>query len=131
VAGDAAAMRGVVDRYSEIDALVLAAEAAAELADLHRAAGESRQATAAMQRATDIAERAGGLRTPALARGSGVEPLTGREREVALLAAAGRTSREIGEHLTLSTRTVDTHLAHVYRKLGIGGRAELASALEG
>ena len=49
---------------------------------------------------------------------------------MALLAAAGRSSRDIGEHLGLSTRTVDTHLARVYRKLGITGRAELAAALE-
>ena len=88
-------------------------------------------ATAAAQRSADLAERAGGVRTPMLARGDGVEPLTGREREVALLAAAGRSSRDIGDHLGLSTRTVDTHLARVYRKLGIAGRAELTGALEG
>ena len=40
------------------------------------------------------------------------------------------SSREIGEHLFLSTRTVDTHLARVYRKLGIAGRADLAAALD-
>ncbi|HZA85596.1 MAG TPA: helix-turn-helix transcriptional regulator, partial [Acidimicrobiales bacterium] len=67
--------------------------------------------------------------TPPLARGSGIEPLTAREREVALLAAEGRASRDIGEHLHLSTRTVDTHLARAYRKLGIGGRDELARAM--
>ena len=106
--------------------LGLAAEAAAELADLHRARAEARLATAAAHRSADLADRAGGLRTPALARGGGVEPLTAREREVALLAAAGRSSRDIGDRLGLSTRTVDTHLARVYRKLGIAGRADLA-----
>jgi DNA-binding CsgD family transcriptional regulator len=126
---DPDAQRAVVDRYEEIDALGLAAEAAAELADLHRARSEARQATAATQRATQLADRAGGLRTPALARGGGTEPLTPREREVALLAAGGRTSRDIGDHLGLSTRTVETHLARVYRKLGIDGRTELAAAL--
>jgi DNA-binding CsgD family transcriptional regulator len=65
-----------------------------------------------------------------LARGGGIEPLTPREREVALLAAGGRTSAEIGEHLHLSTRTIDTHLARVYRKLGIAGRVGLAAALD-
>ena len=119
----------MVERYEAIDVLVLAAEAAAELADMHRARAESRLATAAQQRAADIAERAGGLHTPALARGDGIEPLTAREREVALLAAAGRSSRDIGDRLGLSTRTVDTHLARVYRKLGIAGRSELAAAL--
>jgi DNA-binding CsgD family transcriptional regulator len=64
-----------------------------------------------------------------LARGGGIEPLTPREREVALLAAGGRSSADIGDRLGLSTRTVDTHLARVYRKLGISGRAELTGAL--
>jgi DNA-binding CsgD family transcriptional regulator len=127
---DVVAQGEVVDRYEAIDALGHAAEAAAELADLHRARGSARLATAAQQRSADLADRAGGLHTPVLARGSGVEPLTAREREVALLAAGGRSSRTIGDHLGLSTRTVDTHLARVYRKLGISTRSELAAALD-
>jgi DNA-binding CsgD family transcriptional regulator len=126
---DVVAQAAVVERYEAIDSLELAAEAAAELADMHRANGDGRQANAAQYRSLDIAERAGGLRTPAMRRGAGYEPLTAREREVALLAAEGRTSRDIGRHLGLSTRTIDTHLARVYRKLGIGGRADLAEAL--
>ena len=119
----------VVDRYEAIDALGLAAEVAAELADLYRARAETRRATAAQQWSADLADRAGGIHTPVIARGSSVEPLTAREREVALLAAGGISSREVGRRLHLSTRTVDTHLARVYRKLGITGRAELAPAL--
>ena len=119
----------VVDRYEAIDALGLAAEVAAELADLYRARAETRRATAAQQRSADLADRAGGIHTPVLARGSSVEPLTAREREVALLAAGGISSREVGQRLHLSTRTVDTHLARVYRKLGITSRTELAPAL--
>ncbi len=130
VARDVVAQADVVDRYEAIDSLCLAAEAAAELADLHRARVESRLATAAQQRSFELAQRAGGLHTPVLARGAGVEPLTAREREVALLAVGGRSSRAIGDHLGLSTRTVDTHLARVYRKLGITGRSELAAALD-
>ncbi len=126
---DADLLSKVVDQYETIDALGHAAEAAAELADLHRSSGESRRAAAAQQRSADLAGRAGGIYTPVLARGAGVEPLTPREREVALLASAGVRSREIGERLHLSTRTVDTHLARVYRKLGVSGRAELAPAL--
>jgi len=126
---DAAALSAVVDRYEALDVLGLAAEAAAELADLHRSHADARQATLAAQRSASLAARAGELHTPPLARGTGIEPLTPREREVALLAAGGRTSAEIGEQLSLSTRTVDTHLAHVYRKLGISSRSELGSAL--
>jgi DNA-binding CsgD family transcriptional regulator len=127
---DPAAMAEVVDRYADAGVEWLAAEAAAELAEMYRARSESRLATAAAQRSASLAELAGELHTPVLARGIGVEPLTPREREVALLAAGGRTSPEIGEHLGLSTRTVDTHLARVYRKLGITRRTELGGALE-
>jgi DNA-binding CsgD family transcriptional regulator len=126
---DAGLLNDVVDRYEAMDALGLAAEAAAELAELYRSEGESRRATATQQRSADLATRAGGIRTPALARGISVEPLTAREREVALLAGAGVRSREIGARLHLSARTVDTHLARVYRKLGIGSREELTAAL--
>ena len=84
-----------------------------------------------MQRSAELADRAGGAAHARHWRvAAGVEPLTAREREVALLAAGGRSSREIAEHLGLSTRTVDTHLARVYRKLGITGRSDLAMSLE-
>jgi DNA-binding CsgD family transcriptional regulator/RecA/RadA recombinase len=127
---DAVLLGEVVDRYEALDALWLAAEVAAELADLHRARYEARLANAAGHRSADLVGRLGELRTPVLARGGGIEALTPREREVALLAAGGRTSAEIGEHLHLSTRTIDTHLARVYRKLGIAGRVGLAAALD-
>jgi DNA-binding CsgD family transcriptional regulator len=51
--------------------------------------------------------------------------LTARERQIAQLAAAGSTTREIAEQLSLAARTVDSHLAHVYTKLRIDGRHEL------
>jgi DNA-binding CsgD family transcriptional regulator len=56
--------------------------------------------------------------------------LTPAERNVAYLAAAGRTNREIAETLFTSVRTVEGHLAHVYAKLGIRSRTELATSLD-
>jgi DNA-binding NarL/FixJ family response regulator len=56
-------------------------------------------------------------------------PLTGREREIASLAATGLTSRDIAAELSVSPRTVDTHLSRIYRKLGVTSRAALASRL--
>lgn len=53
--------------------------------------------------------------------------LTPAEREVAERVADGLTSRQIAEALFVSPRTVDTHLAHIYRKLDISGRARLAA----
>jgi DNA-binding CsgD family transcriptional regulator len=127
--GDPDALCTVIDGYEALDVLHFAAEAAAELAELHQQRGDSRLAAAAMVRCGELSTRAGGLRTPPLARGTGVEPLTSREREVALLAAAGRSSRDIADRLYLSTRTVESHLARVYRKLGITTRSELAATL--
>ncbi|GAA0392132.1 LuxR family transcriptional regulator [Acrocarpospora corrugata] len=57
------------------------------------------------------------------------ELLTRRERQIAELAKTGMTSKEIATKLMLSSRTVDDHLAHAYRKLGVSSRAALAGVL--
>lgn len=51
--------------------------------------------------------------------------LSAREREIALHAALGYSSKWIAERFYLSTRTVETHLRHVFTKLGVTGRDEL------
>ena len=55
--------------------------------------------------------------------------LSARQIDVALRAADGKSSREIGDELFLSARTVDNHLRDVYRHLGLSGRQELAAVL--
>jgi DNA-binding CsgD family transcriptional regulator len=62
---------------------------------------------------------------------SGAESLTASERRVAEMAAEGMTNREIAQAQFVSTRTVETHLGHVYSKLGVSSRRELAPALAG
>jgi DNA-binding CsgD family transcriptional regulator len=59
----------------------------------------------------------------------GLASLTPQQREIALLAAAGRTNKEIAARLFLSPRTVSTHLYQVFPKLGITSRAALRDAL--
>ena len=54
------------------------------------------------------------------------EGLTHAERRVAALVAEGRTNREVAAALFLGERTVETHLTHVYAKLGVRSRTELA-----
>ena len=56
------------------------------------------------------------------------EGLTAAEHRVAALVAHGRTNREAAAALFLAERTIETHLSHVYAKLGVRSRAELARA---
>ncbi|HET9847814.1 MAG TPA: helix-turn-helix transcriptional regulator [Candidatus Dormibacteraeota bacterium] len=51
--------------------------------------------------------------------------LTRREREVIVLAAHGRTASEIADMLHIGERTVETHLANAYPKLGVRSKLEL------
>jgi DNA-binding NarL/FixJ family response regulator len=51
--------------------------------------------------------------------------LTHREQQTMELLARGMTNREIAEHLQISTKTVDTHRAHLLKKLGLRNNAEL------
>ncbi|HEU5214512.1 MAG TPA: LuxR C-terminal-related transcriptional regulator [Gaiellaceae bacterium] len=57
------------------------------------------------------------------------EGLTAAERRVADLVAQGRTNREIAAALFLAERTVASHLTHIYAKLGVHSRTELAHRL--
>ncbi|MEV5176940.1 AAA family ATPase [Streptomyces flaveolus] len=79
-----------------------------------RAAGELRAAGESLPR--EAGERAKGLLTP-------------QELEIATLAAAGLTNKQIGERLFLSHRTVGSHLYQIFPKLGITTRAALRDAL--
>ncbi len=58
------------------------------------------------------------------------EGLTAAERRVASLVADGRTNREVAAALSLGERTVETHLTHIYAKLGVRTRTELARVYE-
>jgi predicted ATPase/DNA-binding CsgD family transcriptional regulator len=53
--------------------------------------------------------------------------LTRREKEIAALVAAGLGNREIAARLFLSKRTVDSHMEHIFTKLGFSSRTQLAS----
>lgn len=54
----------------------------------------------------------------------GLDILTEREREVLMLAATGKSNKEIAEGLVLSVRTVEAHLGNIFNKLGVGSRTE-------
>lgn len=58
---------------------------------------------------------------------TGWEALTRTERRVVALLAEGLTNREIAERLFISSRTVETHVSHAFRKLRVSSRTELAA----
>jgi DNA-binding CsgD family transcriptional regulator len=131
-ARDGAGLDEVADRFTAMGARLLGAEAVAAAAGAHHDRGRRRDEAASLARAQRLVAECEGAATPLLA-GLRHEPpvaaLTRREREVAELAARGRTSREIAEALSVSRRTVDSHLDHAYTKLGITSRRDLPEAL--
>jgi two-component system, NarL family, response regulator DevR len=65
-------------------------------------------------------------RVPASPEPHGLSALTDRESEILRLLSAGMTDREIGEQLTISPRTVQTHVSNILHKLEARNRAEAA-----
>ncbi len=130
VASDISGFVTAADAFAGIGADLLAAEALVAAGNLARGTDDQRLLRSVGSRAAYHIGRCEGATTPALrADGAFVEPLTDREREIALLAANGMKSREIAEHLFVSLRTVSNHLQHVYDKLGVRSRDELRAAL--
>jgi DNA-binding CsgD family transcriptional regulator len=100
-----ALLNAALDTFQRLGAVPWAARAASEL----RATGQA------------IGQRPG----------AGPASLTPQQREIAQLAAAGLTNKQIGERLHLSPRTVATHLHQLFPKLGVTTRAALRDALAG
>ncbi|MEA2347173.1 MAG: hypothetical protein QOG62_960 [Thermoleophilaceae bacterium] len=55
------------------------------------------------------------------------DELTARELEIATRVADGATNREVGEELSLSSRTVEAHLRRIFKKTGVSSRTGLAA----
>jgi len=91
-------------------------------ADLFAACGARRR----RQQALTELQRLGKPGQRRAAATLGAESLTAREQEVVALAVQGLTAKAIGERLHIGERTVETHLAHAYAKLGVRSRWELA-----
>jgi DNA-binding CsgD family transcriptional regulator len=120
-------LESVSRQFERLGADLLAADAAAQAAIGWSDAGERRRAAAADRRVAVLLERCEGAKTPATLTVGDAALLSPAERDTAVLAAAGRSNKAIAEELFVSVRTVETRLNHVYLKLGIAGRQELAA----
>jgi DNA-binding CsgD family transcriptional regulator len=127
--GDPHALGDAAERFAALGFNLRAAESAMAASEASARAHDQRGAARWARRATELAARCEAPATPDLVARAGPVPLTNREREIAQLAADGLPSRVIAERLFVSVRTVDNHLARVYTKLGVAGRAELADVL--
>lgn len=142
--GDAA---GAEDSFSQAIALnnpaspLSRAEALTEQGRFLLRQGQPARARPVLAEALDLAERCGAgwhadqaraawRRAGGRARTTPPGALTPQEQAVADLARAGLTNKEIASQLYLSVNTVETHLAHVYRKLGITRRWQLIAGEE-
>lgn len=67
-----------------------------------------------------------GVRPPPKTIATGAAGLTGREIEIARMVATRKSNKEIGGALSISARTVSTHLSNIFLKLSVGSRGELA-----
>lgn len=129
---------GALALHDEVDLRLERVETLLHWGGFLRRAGRVTEARDALRDALAIAEDAGAawLARAAKAelmvaggrrrrRNASPRELTAQESVVARLAAAGRNTAEIAGRLSLSSRTVETHLGHIYAKLGIHSQREL------
>lgn len=125
---DPDALVAAAERFAAMGATLHAAEAAGRAAATYAAAGRRTPAADATRRRRELAVACAGV---GLHLVSDADPVVGsltrREREVAALAATGRSNAEIAESLGLSVRTAEGHLHRAMAKLDVTRRADLAA----
>jgi DNA-binding NarL/FixJ family response regulator len=136
-------LREAVDVLAATNARLQHAHALVDLGAALRRANRRRDAREPLREGLDLAHRCGataleerarielaatGAR-PRRATLTGVEALTPSELRIARMAADGLTNREIAQQLFVTTKTVETHLRHVFQKLDVAKRTELAPKL--
>jgi DNA-binding CsgD family transcriptional regulator len=146
VEGDPEILRAAVDAYEQGPRPLELALAAEDASAAFARRGRLDAAVPLLQQALEIYERLDAARdvdrTEARLRGLGIrrgrrgvrqrpklgwDSLTPTERTVVELVAEGLSNPQIGERLYVSRRTVQTHLAHVFAKLQVSSRTQLAA----
>jgi DNA-binding CsgD family transcriptional regulator len=143
---DADVLVEAVRAYQQVRRPIERARACEDAASLLSGVGRGEEAVALLRVAVEVYEHVGAfmdltraeaaLRSLGIRRGrkrarrrpsKGWESLTPTEIEVVLLVTQGLTNVEIGRRLFISRRTVETHLSHIFGKLGVSSRVQLAA----
>jgi len=125
--GDAVRLASVSEEFERLGDLVAAVDAAAQAALVYRSQGLRGSALSCSTRADALAEQCGGACTAALRQASEPLPLTDREAEIVMLIGEGLSNRAVAERLTISVRTVESHIYRAMLKTRTTSRDELAA----
>lgn len=126
---DAPELEEVSVEFEQMGDLVAAVDAAAHACIAFRHHDRRGSALGCSARAEALAQRCGGITTPALREVSEPLPLTAREREIIRLLGSGSSTRDVAERLCLSARTVEGHIYRAMTKTGAETRDELIRML--
>jgi DNA-binding CsgD family transcriptional regulator len=127
--GNGAELSAVSAEFEDMGDLIAAVDAAAHAAIAYRHQDLRGSALGCSVKAEALAEQCGGARTPALRKAVERLPLTDREREIVMLIGEGLSNRDIATRLTLSVRTVESHIYKAMGKTGVSSRDKLAALL--
>jgi DNA-binding CsgD family transcriptional regulator len=126
--GAAAELASVSEGFEQLGDLVAAVDAAAHAALAYRSQDLRGSALSCSARADALAAQCG-ARTPALRRATEPLPLTEREAEIVMMIGEGLSNRAIAERLTVSVRTVESHIYRAMSKTVTTSRDELAALI--
>ncbi len=126
---DGPELTAISEEFERLGDLVAAVDAAAHACSAYRHGDLRGSALGCSARAEALAQRCGGINTPALREVSEPLPLTPREREIVRLLASGLNTREVAERLYLSARTVEGHVYRAMTKTATTTREELIRLL--
>jgi DNA-binding CsgD family transcriptional regulator len=127
--GDAAELSSLSEEFERMGDVLAAVDAAAHAALTYRSHDRRGSALGCSARADALAAQCGGVSTPALRVATEPLPLSDREREIVMLIGAGLSNREVAERLTLSVRTVESHIYRAMAKTGTTSRDQLAALI--
>jgi DNA-binding CsgD family transcriptional regulator len=126
--GDATELAALSEQFERTGDLVAAIDSAAHAALAYRRQDKRGSALGCSTRADALAAQCGAT-TPALRQAAEALPLTDREAEIVMLISEGLSNRAVAERLTLSVRTIESHIYRAMTKTGTTSRDELAALL--